>query len=166
MAAGSVLPGKGSSAAGEWLARGVALLAAAWVGLLVAVALLATPAPFATLAAADAGRVVAHIFAREAPTSLVLGTILLIHARRAAAWRAARGLGTQFSLAMGLALGALVCTVVGYYVLQPMMAQARLGVATPLGFAALHGLSFGLFGLKILLVLGLALRHAQSLRRA
>jgi hypothetical protein len=58
---------------------------------------------------------------------------------------------------MGLALGTLACTVLGYYVLQPMMELARQGQGA-LSFGQLHGLSFGLFGLKILLVLVMAWR--------
>ena len=41
------------------------LLPGLWLGLLLTVALVATPAPFATLAQADAGRVVARVLAQE-----------------------------------------------------------------------------------------------------
>ena len=39
-----------------------------------------------------------------------------------------------------LALGALFCTVAGYFALQPMMADARAGRGA-LGFGALHAIS-------------------------
>ena len=132
-----------------------------WAGALLCIALIATPAPFATLVQADAGRVVAHIFEREAWLSVGLGGLMLMLERRAAAEAAEAGQGSQFTIGMGLALLALFATVAGYFALQPMMAQAKAGLPTLLGFAALHGLSFGLFGVKIVAVLGLAWRAAR-----
>jgi cation transport ATPase len=137
------------------------LLPAIWAGALLCIALLATPAPFATLAKADAGRVVAHIFVREAWLSLLLGAALLALARREAASLAESRQGSQFSTEMLLALGTIFCTVMGYFALQPMMAAAKSGEATPLSFGQLHGLSFGLFGLKMALVCWLAVRAAR-----
>jgi peptidoglycan/LPS O-acetylase OafA/YrhL len=49
------------------------LIPGLWAGVLLCIALVATPAPFATLAAHDAGRVVARIFAQEAYISVALG---------------------------------------------------------------------------------------------
>ena len=48
------------------------LLPALWAGMLLCVALIATPAPFATLSAPDAGRVVGRIFVQEAWISLAI----------------------------------------------------------------------------------------------
>jgi hypothetical protein len=133
-----------------------------WTGMLLCVALIATPAPFATLSKADAGRVVAHIFAHEGVLSLGLGGLMLMLERRAAAEAAESGRGaSQFSLGMGLALGALFCTVAGYYALQPMMADAKAGRPTPLAFGTLHAVSFSLFALKIVLVAALAVLAAR-----
>jgi hypothetical protein len=56
-----------------------------------------------------------------------------------------------------LVLGTLFCTIVGYFVLQPLMAAARAGEGS-LSFGALHGISAALFALKGLLVLALAWR--------
>jgi cytosine/uracil/thiamine/allantoin permease len=140
------------------LLRLIRLLPALWCGILICVATLATPAPFAELARDDAGRVVRHIFAREAPMSLIFGAIMLIWARRKAFAAAIRGAGSMFTLNMLLPLGALVCTVVGYYVMQPMMEQARMGVPTALSFGQLHAISFGCFAAKLLLVFALAWR--------
>ncbi len=145
----------------SWLLLLQRLLPALWAGVLVCIALLATPAPFATLDKADAGRVVAHIFLREAWLSLAVGALLLMLTRREAAERAEAGQGSQFSAEMVLVLGAIFCTVVGYFGLQPLIAAAKLGQPTPLSFGQLHGLSFGLFGLKIALVGGLAVRAAK-----
>ena len=56
-----------------------------------------------------------------------------------------------------LTLGALFCTVAGYFALQPMMAAARAGEGA-VSFGALHGLSAGFYALKTGLVVALAWR--------
>ncbi|WP_374673810.1 DUF4149 domain-containing protein [Ideonella sp.] len=134
------------------------LLPGPWVGVLLCIALIATPAPFATLAQADAGRVVARIFAVEAPLSLALGVAMLLLERRAA-----RAMGRGgWTWPMGLAALALFCTVAGYYGVQPMLAAARAGQGA-WTFGQLHALSFGLFGLKLLAVAVLAWRQAGEI---
>jgi hypothetical protein len=138
--------------------RFAALLAGLWAGLLLCIATIATPAPFATLAMADAGRVVGRIFAIEAYVSLALALVLFLLERAAARRRAAVGEGSAFSADLVLILGALFCTVLGYFALQPMMAAARAGQGR-WSFGALHAVSFALFGLKGLLVLALAWRR-------
>jgi hypothetical protein len=141
--------------------RWQALVPALWAGALVAVAAVATPAPFATLPAAEAGRVVARVLAVEAHASLALGALVLVLERLAARRAAASGPAPQFSTGMVLALVALFCTVVGYFALQPQMAAARAGQGA-LSFAALHGLSTVLFGAKLACVLALAWRNAGA----
>lgn len=138
------------------------LLPGLWAGLLLCVALLATPAPFAVLGAAEAGRVVGHLFAREAAVAVLAGAVLLVLERRRAAQ--IKSSGSQFSVEMGLALLAIFCTVLGYYALQPEMAAAKAGQGR-LSFGQLHALSLGLFGVKILAVLALAWRAAQTPQR-
>jgi hypothetical protein len=133
------------------------LLPGLWAGFLVCVALVATPAPFATLVPAEAGRVVSHIFAREGYASLAVGLLLLILEREVARQQAEAGTGSQFSTGMLLALAALFCTVVGYFAIQPMLPAAKAGQG-PLSFGQLHALSLGLFGLKILATVALAWR--------
>lgn len=130
------------------------LLAGLWAGMLLAVALIATPAPFATLPAADAGRVVARVLAIEAYLSLGLAVVLFLLERR-------RRAAPAFGLDAMLMLAALFCTVLGYFGLQPMMTAARMGQGS-WSFAALHTLSTALYGLKTLLVLALAWRGAGS----
>jgi hypothetical protein len=142
------------------------LLPALWLGGLLCIAFIATPAPFAVLDRPTAGRVVAYIFAREAPTSLAFAVLVLMMERRRAldAWREA-GEGaarSQFSAPMVGALVALACTIVGYYVLQPLMEQAKAGGATSLTFGQLHAVSLGLFGIKILAVAALAWSAARG----
>ena len=61
---------------------------------------------------------------------------------------------------MLLVLGTLFCTVAGYFGVQPLMAAARAGQGT-FSFGQLHGISFGLFGLKIVLVAALAWRATR-----
>ena len=133
------------------------LLPGLWAGWLLCVALLATPAPFALLAQAEAGRVVGRMLAQEATTSLALGLLLLVLERLVARRAAATGTGSQFTLGMVLALGAVFCTVAGYFAVQPMMPAARLGQG-PLSFGQLHLVSAVFYVLKGLLVLTLAWR--------
>jgi hypothetical protein len=126
-----------------------------WAGVLLCIAFLATPAPFATLASADAGRVVGHMFAREAPLSLLLAVVVLMLERRRTLAQPDGDVASPFTAPVMLSLLTLACTVVGYYALQPLMAQARLGQGA-LSFGQLHAISLGLFGVKMLAVCWLA----------
>jgi len=145
--------------------RWCALLAAAWFGVLVAVAAIATPAAFAALPVADAGRVVARILAREAQASLFLGvaSALLLRAHARAQVLMGRG-GRAFSMELGLALAAVFCTVAGYYGIQPWMAEARRGAGS-FTFAQLHAASAAFYGLKTVSVAILAWRSVALLSR-
>ena len=129
------------------------LLPGLWAGWLLCVALLATPAPFATLLPSDAGRTVARMLAQEAGSALLFGIVILLLERIAAR----RSGGPQFSLGMGLALGAIVCTVAGYYAVQPMMAAARARQGA-LSFGQLHAVSAAFYLVKLGLVATLAWR--------
>lgn len=140
------------------LSRASALLAALWAGALLAVAGLAAPAAFAALPQAEAGRVVSRLLAAEAATSLALGMLLLMIERRRARDAAEAGQGSQFSVGMMLALGAIFCTVVGYYAVLPHMTAARTGQSA-LSFGQWHAVSLAFFGLKLLIVLSLAWRN-------
>ena len=135
------------------------LLPGLWAGALLCVALLATPAPFALLPPADAGRVVGHMLAQEAYASLAIGIALLLLERLAARRAVAQGAGSQFSTGMVLALGAVFCTVAGYFAVQPMMAAARAGQGA-LSFGQLHAVSATFYGVKVVLVAALAWRAA------
>jgi hypothetical protein len=141
------------------------LLPGLWTGFLLAVAAVATPAAFATLVQADAGRVAGRILAQEASISLVLGIALLVLERAQARRAATAGRGSQFSTGMVLALGALFCTVLGYFAVQTQMPAARLGQG-PLSFGQLHAVSALFFGVKGLLVLALAWRACGLSRDA
>ena len=132
------------------------LLPGVWFGVLLAIALIATPAASGALDKASFGAVARAIFAREAPASLVFGVLILVIERRDALARHMATEASQFSVEMMLAVGALLCTVAGYYGLQPMMELARSGAATALTFMQLHAISLAFFGAKGLLVLALA----------
>ncbi len=118
---------------------------------------LAAPAAFATLARPDAGAFVGRVFAQEGYLSLAMAALLYLAARRLARAAAAAGIGSVVSAEVLLALGALFCTVAGYFALQPMMEAARAGQGS-FSFATLHGVSLGLYALKALLVTVLAWR--------
>jgi len=137
--------------------RAAALLAGAWAGLMLCIGLLAAPTAFDVLPREMAGRVVARLFAGEAYSALALCAVLFAIARRQAARRAAAGTGSVMSAELLLVMGALFCTVAGYFAIQPMMDAARAGQGS-WSFGALHAASTVLFGLKGLVVLALAWR--------
>ena len=130
------------------------LLPALWAGLLLAVAGVAAPSAFATLAPADAGRVLARLFAQEAYASLAFAVAVIVLQRRVAA---------AFDATVLLALGTLFCTVAGYFALLPMMASARTGQGA-LSFGQLHAVSLAFYAVKTGLVLALAWRATAGLR--
>lgn len=136
------------------------LLPGLWAGWLLCVALLATPAGFALLERAEAGRLAGRMLAQEAYTSLALGVIVLLLERLAARRGVAAG-GSQFTAGMLLALGAVFCTVAGYFGVLPMMAAARAGQGA-LSFGQLHAVSSVFYGIKCVLVLALAWRAAHA----
>ncbi|MBI5255298.1 MAG: DUF4149 domain-containing protein [Burkholderiales bacterium] len=142
------------------LQRWLCLLPAMWAGALICVAGIATPAPFATLATVDAGRVVARVLAQEAWLSLAMALLLLAMERRVARERAAAGQGSVLSTEMLMLLGTLFCTVAGYFGIQPLLPAARAGLGA-FSFGQLHAGSTVLFGIKVLLVLGLAWRASR-----
>lgn len=136
--------------------RWMSLLAGAWLGLLVTVAGIATPAPFATLSRPEAGRVVALVLSREAAASVILGALILVLQRFSLRRRLAEGhAAPQVDRVLILAAVGVFCTVAGYYGLQPMMAEARSGQGT-LSFGQLHALSAGFYIVKMLAVAVLA----------
>lgn len=135
------------------LRRGRALLPGLWAGMLLCLGTLATPAPFALLPREMAGRVAGRMLAGEAYASLALAVVFVLLERRL------RG-AVRPSAEMLLALGALFCTVAGYFGVLPMMDAARAGQG-PWSFAMLHAVSSGSFVLKGVLVLALAWRVAS-----
>ena len=139
--------------------RAAILLAALWAGALLAIGGLAAPAGFAVATPEIAGRIAGRLFSQEARLGLGVAAALVLllrqHARRLQVQVPSTSL---FSVELMLVLGAVFCTVAGYFAVQPMMAAARAGEGGILSFGALHGISAGFFGLKALLVLALAWR--------
>ena len=133
------------------------LLAALWGGLLLCVAFVAAPSAFAVLERAQAGLVVARLFALEANVSMAAALLLIMIERRL---NSGAGLAA-LSANLLLPAGALFCTVAGYFALQPMMAGAKMGQGS-LSFLALHAISFGFYGLKTVLVLALSWRASKA----
>ncbi len=135
-------------------------LAGLWTGALLCIAGIAAPTAFALLPRHDAGRVVARLFEQEAGLSLALALLLLLLERRRNRDAVAAGTASVLGVDAMLLLGAMFCTIAGYYAVQPMLADARIGQG-PLSFAALHGVSIGFYALKTLLVATLAWRLTQ-----
>jgi len=140
-------------------ARCAAWLAGLWTGVLAAIGLIAAPIAFATTTREIAGAVAGRIFACEAYAGLAIAIVLFVLLRRRARAAAEAGTGSALSADMLLALGALFCTVLGYFALQPMMGPARAGRG-PLSFSALHGIASALFAVKAVLAAVLAWRLA------
>lgn len=141
------------------LSRFRTVLAALWLGLVMTLAAVAAPVLFAGLERADAGRLAGNLFRIEAYAALGLAAALFLIERRLASLRMQAGQGSMLSVNLLLVLGALFCTVLGYFALQPMMEAARAGQGR-LSFGALHGISSVLFALKGLLLLVLVWRGA------
>jgi hypothetical protein len=131
------------------IARLRQLVPALWAGSLLCVALIAAPAAFATLSPAEAGRVVGRLFAQEAYVSLAAALLFVMLDRKHG--------GAVFGANLLFALGALFCTVAGYFALQPMMAASRAGQGS-WTFGQLHAVSLAFFAVKALLVCALAWR--------
>lgn len=141
--------------------RWMLLLAACWLGLLLAVAGIATPAAFAALPTANAGRVVARVLASEAAVSVLAGAVLMALQRVATRRRPTEAAGVrQFDATLALPAAAVFCTVAGYYAIVPLMAQARAG-AGPLSFAQLHAISAAFYVARVVLVAALAWRLSR-----
>jgi hypothetical protein len=138
------------------------LLPGLWLGLLLAVALVAAPAAFALLGKADAGRYVARVLAVEAHASLAFAAVLLVLERWRAKREAAAGDGSQFSAGMALAAGALFCTAAGYFGVLPAMDAARAGQGS-FSFGQLHAASAAFFIVKVCAVTALAWRATRAL---
>jgi len=143
------------------LRRAAALLAGLWAGVILCIATIGAPASFAIAPRDIAGQVAGQMFAREAYLSLGVALILLMAIRRRTRDHVGEGKGSVMSANMLLVLGALFCTVLGYFALQPMMAAAKVGQGA-LSFGALHGISAVFFVLKGLLILALAWRLSAA----
>jgi hypothetical protein len=137
------------------LARSCAWLAGLWAGAMAGIGFIAAPALFAELPRADAGRLAAHLFGVDATVGICAGAVLTIGGLQIGRDRAERGTGSRFGRELILALAALLCVVVGYYAVQPMMEAAR-GGSGALSFGALHGIASTFFVARLAIVAALA----------
>ena len=137
------------------LTRLGAWLAGVWTGVMAGIGFVAAPLLFANLPRADAGRVAAALFSADATIGICAGGLLAMIGLQLARDRAERGAGSRFGLELILALAALLCIVVGYYVLQPMIEDARTGRGS-LSFGALHGIASSCFVVRLAIAAVLA----------
>lgn len=153
--------------------RLAAWLAGIWAGILVALGFIAAPGLFGVLERTQAGLAAARLFETEAYVSLGAAVLLILLERRRiravtgdprdSDFEPLAGGVSQVSPELMLLLGALFCTVLGHFGLQPMMSAARDGQGV-WSFATLHGASTVLFLAKLLLVLGYAWRAGGRVR--
>ena len=141
------------------------LLATLWVGVLWAVGFLVAPTLFATLAdRALAGAIAGNLFRVVAWLSLAIGAVLLllqVFAERRA--RLPYSKSTRY-----LVLAMMVCTVLGYFCLQPFMAELRVAlyslqdpahiVDAKRQFGLFHGASTAIYIVQSLLGAALILK--------
>ena len=135
--------------------RLILLVATFWVGSLWTIGYVAAPTLFATLAdRVLAGTIAGSLFRVEAWISLACGVILLLSMLRPpAARRGSRKRVLQLVAAM------LVCTLIGYFGLQPFMAAIRQASAiaggmngdAKLQFGILHGAASAIYLVQSLL---------------
>jgi Domain of unknown function (DUF4149) len=147
----------------EVLGRLGAWLAGAWAGLMTGIGVVAAPVLFSTLPRSDAGRVAARLFSFDATIGIAVGAVLVLIGLQLGRDRAERAKGSRFSLEFGLALAALLCIVVGYYALLPMIEDARAGQGS-LSFGALHAIASAFFIAKLAIVAVLAWRLSAPSR--
>ena len=139
--------------------RFATVVAGVWAGLLLGIGAIAAPTAFTVLARADAGRFVNRVFMTEAYVSLAVALLLFLVERRRTRDAAEAGIGSHVSAELVLLLGTLLCTVGGYFAIQPMLEAARAGQGR-WSFGTLHAVSSALFVLKGVLVIVLAWRFA------
>ena len=137
------------------------LLLTFWVGSMWTIGYVVAPLLFATLTdRAQAGTLAGLFFKAEAWISLMCGASLL-----AINWTQ-REHPTHI-LQIKLVLAMMVCTVVGYFGLQPYMAELRaiaaqsggiMDDATRSTFGMLHGAASAIYLIQSLLAVGLVLK--------
>ena len=137
------------------------LLVTFWVGSLWTTGYVVAPLLFATLAdRAQAGTLAGLFFKAEAWISLICGSSLL-----AIVW--AERENPARVLQIKLVIVMLLCTVLGYFGLQPYMAELRAIAAQSGGimedamrsrFGILHGVASAIYLIQSLLAVGLVLK--------
>jgi hypothetical protein len=147
------------------LPRARLLIATFWVGMLWTVGFVVAPTLFATLAdRALAGTIAGSLFRVAAWLSLVCAIVLFLLSL------ARRSEGESTRPLLYLIAGMAICTLLGYFCLQPYMASLREAMhaaasvdAAQLAearkhFGILHGISTAFYVAQSLLGLGLVLK--------
>lgn len=137
------------------------LLITLWAGSLWTVGYLAAPLLFATLPDRTlAGTIAGSLFRAEAWLSLACGMLLL------AIFRSDTTLQSR-AICIRIVIGMLICVVVGYFGLQPFMAEIRAAAAQAGGvmddamrmrFGVLHGLASLIYLLQSVAAIVLVLK--------
>ena len=132
-----------------------------WAGSLWTVGYVVAPVLFSTLSDRTlAGTLAAAVFRTQAWISLVCGTTLLV-----LVWSDKENLSR--TLVIKLLISMLACTVIGYFGLQPTMAELRAIAAQSGGimddairtrFGWLHGVASAIYLIQSVLALGLVLK--------
>lgn len=132
-----------------------------WAGSLWTVGYVVAPVLFSTLADRTlAGTLAGAVFRTQAWISLACGAMLL-----ALVWADKENLSR--SLLIKLVIGMLACTLIGYFGLQPSMAELRAIAAESGGimdeamrsrFGWLHGAASAIYLLQSLIAVGLVLK--------
>ena len=130
------------------------LVALLWVGSLWTVGYVVAPTLFATLAdRVLAGTVAGSLFRVEAWLSLACALVLSV-----LLWRALAGEAMERRLLLRLTAGMALCTLIGYFALQPFMAALReaaaggvMQSAAKMQFGFLHGAASGIYLIQSLL---------------
>lgn len=145
------------------------LLVTLWAGSLWTVGYLAAPLFFATLPDRTlAGTIAGTLFRAEAWLSLICG-ILLLAIFRAETQITSRQTCTRIVIAM------LLCVLIGYFALQPFMAEIRAAAANNGGvmddvlrarFGILHGVASVIYFLQSALAVALVVKTSQAIRAA
>ena len=141
------------------------LIATLWVGSLWTVGYLVAPTLFATLAdRAQAGTIAGSMFRIEAWLSLACAVILLLSLRGSPAMYPDVGQAGRWT-PLRLVIAMALCTLIGYFGLQPFMATLREAAAghemigdTRLYFGLLHGAASVIYLLQSLLGMALILK--------
>jgi len=137
------------------------LLVTLWAGSLWTIGYLAAPVLFATLPDRTlAGTIAGTLFRAEAWLSLVCGILLL------AIFRAETQLPSRKTCTR-IVIGMLLCVLVGYFALQPFMAEIRAAAAANGGvmdevlrarFRTLHGVASIFYFLQSVLAVALVIK--------
>ncbi|KAF3999369.1 DUF4149 domain-containing protein [Glaciimonas immobilis] len=139
------------------------LITTLWVGSLWTVGYVVAPTLFATLAdRVLAGTIAGSLFRVEAWLSVACGLMLTL----LFCFRTADDNAPLRKTLLRLTLALLVCTLIGYFGLQPFMASIReatgaggvMSATAKTQFGILHGVASGIYLIQSLLGIGLILR--------